>query len=472
MKPLAEYLAQSSIEDEIINSIYDSLKEVCTQAEFNSIERNKEFKTSGRKTIIDLYLAKGIKKLEWPENTIVELKYTLNLNSLQTAASNFKRIKDKYKYEINQFTIIYYTSIFAFPPSYNHENPNIKLISLQELSYICKEKSERSDSENNKSTENIKTPDSKPIVPETISISDWKEEREERLSLLKENLNNDLTSLFLGAGVSASANMPSWGKLLEQMLTQHSKKSAPNYFPCDLKNVLHYCGDSYIIAARYINFTIDAKTRAKIIQDSLYKNPQKSDLIESICNLIKVRNVYQVITTNYDQLIEIELKRIGVNPFPVASCSVVTKNSTPVYHVHGSVNDPNNQIQNDIPDAPVLSEEDYHNLYATGHHWSNTAILHALQHTHCIFIGLSMTDPNLRRLIESAYHNDSPHYVFMPRVPLYEGYYENDMRNIFHYKVQENIMKSLGINVIWYNLNPKSQNAHEELYSLINSLAK
>jgi len=45
----------------MINTILASLKEACLQEEFNSIERDKEFRTFGRKSIIDLYLAKGIK---------------------------------------------------------------------------------------------------------------------------------------------------------------------------------------------------------------------------------------------------------------------------------------------------------------------------------------------------------------------------------------------------------------------------
>ena len=142
-----------------------------------------------------------------------------------------------------------------------------------------------------------------------------------------------------------------------------------------------------------------------------------------------------------------------------------------VYHVHGMVNDPKSSKSIGAVEVPVLSEDDYHKLNSTGHHWSNVTILNALQHSHCVFIGLSMTDPNLRRLFQTAFYKNVPHYVFLPRNPLYEGYYDTDRRNVEHYHIQEKIMRSMGINIIWYELRPYP-NEHEALYELIKDLAK
>lgn len=460
MKSRLNSLERQFSESTFTLQVYECIKEVCAPEEIDGVQMEKEFPTPGRHIRVDFLIENGLKKLDWPKNTIIEIKTYLDARTLKFAYNLYQHLSQQKK-SVNKFVIIYYKSIYSFIPDAKELDKNIQILSFEELQSLCL----GNNFADNKTQE---------LENSHISINNvnktWEETRETKIEDLKKYMEEDCSTLFLGAGVSASANMPSWGKLLEQLLTQHSTTNSPDYFPCDLANVLHCCGESYLIAARYINYIINKETRAKIIQKALYENTQESDLIESLCKLIKEKNVSQIITTNYDQLVEQGLKKEGLNPYPIAQSGIMPKNTIPVYHVHGSVNDPQNPIINDLPEAPVLSEEDYHTLYSTGHHWSNTAILHALQHTHCIFIGLSMTDPNLRRLIESAYYEDAPHYVFLPRTPLYEGYYKDDKRNMFHFDVQEKIMGSLGINVIWYAIKNDSSNPHEELATLIQRL--
>lgn len=456
----SNFLKQPNTECELSVLVYNCIKRVCSNKELEGIKIEKEFPTPGRHIMVDLLIENGIKKLDWPQNTIVEFKTYLDNRTLKSAYNLYNHLSQS-RFKVEKFIIIYSNSVFSFLPNADIEDNKIIILSFEELCKICFVEKVDSDVSSTQPSTERETLNSK-LDPRT-----WIKTRDSIFDSLKKCIDDDCSTLFLGAGVSASANMPSWGKLLEQLLTQHSKTTSPDYFTCDLNNVLHCCGDSYLIAARYINYIIDKETRAKIIQKTLYENPKPSDLITNLCKLVKEKGISQIITTNYDQLVEQGLKKEGLNPYPVAQCGVIPKATIPIYHVHGSVNDPQNPISNGIPEAPVLSEEDYHTLYSTGHHWSNTAILHALQHTHCIFIGLSMTDPNLRRLIESAYYKDIPHYVFLPRTPLYEGYYEDDRRNIFHFEVQENIMKSLGINVIWYSINYENPHPHKELETLI-----
>jgi len=57
----------------------------------------------------------------------------------------------------------------------------------------------------------------------TISKKDrnWKEEREQKIENLTELYANGQITLFLGAGVSSSAGMPDWNKLLDSGLTPY-----------------------------------------------------------------------------------------------------------------------------------------------------------------------------------------------------------------------------------------------------------
>lgn len=466
-------------EDEFEQTVYDFLKSKCSEEEIAGFVIHKEFKLLTRYIEADLYLEKGIATFDWPEGTVVEIKTYLDYRTLRSAYNLFKGIQ-KYDVQINHFVIIFKESAFSFPPQFQEENSNIKIIKFENLVTLTDSKG-KEDSDN-EITGNV-TEDPDKIERTAYSIQNkeetykcnnpekWKDRRAKIINTVKEYLQEDTFTLILGAGVSASANMPSWGKLLELILTEHPKIDSPKYLPCDFSNILHSCGDSYIIAARYINKIIDEDIRAKIIQKVLYQTTERkeSDLIKGICKVVKQYSIKSILTTNYDQLVEQYLKKEKLHPYPIAESGIIPKDSVAVYHVHGVVNDPDNSLSEKIPEAPILSEDDYHALYSKGHDWSNITILNALQHTHCVFIGFSMTDPNLRRLMESAKYNDSPHYIFLPRRPLYEGYYDDDKRNDFHYLVQEGIMSSMGVNIIWYELS-KDADSHKELVTLIEQL--
>ena len=469
-----------SLGTEFEHKVFNFLKSKSTEEEVLGLIPNKHLDNIGPYSNVDIYLGKGIASLGWPPKTVVEVKTYLDFQRLRSSYNLFQKIQTENP-SIKNFVIIYKESGFSFPPQFQGENSNIEVVKFEDL--VSKadfpEKGSVHEERNGEAidpTEEITEKQSnggdneKPFDSNTLNP--WKARRENIINTLREELREDTFTLILGAGVSASANMPSWGKLLELILTEHPKEGSPRYLPCDFSNILHSCGDSYIIAARYINKIIKEEIRAKTIQEVLYKSTKRreSNLIKGICKLVKEYGINSILTTNYDQLIEQYLKLEGLLPYPVAQCGIIPKDSVAVFHVHGVVNDPENPLSDNIPEAPILSEDDYHALYSKGHDWSNITILNALQHSHCVFIGFSMTDPNLRRLMESAKYNDAtPHYLFLPRKPLYEGYYDDDRRNNFHYQVQEEIMASMGVNIIWYELS-KNGDAHSELTTLIEQL--
>lgn len=467
MNTLYNYNRENLIESDITMKVHRHILSIASPDEAKSIDLRKVFPTSGFRVIADIYIGKGIKQFGWRGRTVIEIKAYIDSRVLTQTYKAFQKIND----EIDTFILIYHKTNFSSNPTFDKISNKFKVIEYDEFIYWHQQTGV---DENHNS---IDKNEFKSSTDTDFALSnehiDWKKKRSDLLESLRQDIAADKVSLFLGAGVSASANMPGWEKLLQTLLTKHCNDNSPQYLDCDFANVLKSCGDSYLIAARYINSIIDKSKRAEIIQQALYANKRPSTLIDSICKLIKENGINQIITTNYDQLIEQRLKELKLKPHSVTHHGIIPKDvDVVVYHVHGSVNDPKNPIVDGVPDAPVLSEEDYHALYATGHHWSNTAILHAFQHSHCIFIGLSMTDPNLRRLLEYAYNKteETPHYVFLCRRPLYQGYYESDKRNQNHFKVQEDLMASLGIRVIWYELDSNSSTPHHKLEDIIQEL--
>lgn len=469
MEASHNYTGKNLIENDLTMKIHRHILGIASPDEAESVDFGKVFPTSGFRVIVDLYIGKGVKKLGWRGRTAIEIKTYIDSRVLAQTYKAFQKISD----EVDTFILIYHKTNFSSNPTFDKISSKFKVIEYDELMYWHKQTHIDSDNSNGNKEKHKSSTDASLDLANEHEHADWKERRSILLENLHQDIATDRVSLFLGAGVSTSANMSGWEKLLQTLLTKHHNSNSPQYLDCDFANVLKSCGDSYLIAARYINSVIDKSKRAEIIQQTLYANKKPSSLIDSICKLIKENGINQIITTNYDQLIEQGLKDLKLKPHSVTHHGIIPKDAdVVVYHVHGSVNDPKNPIVDDVPDAPVLSEEDYHALYAIGHHWSNTAILHAFQHSHCIFIGLSMTDPNLRRLLEYAYNKteETPHYVFLCRKPLYQGYYEDDKRNQNHFIVQEKLMASLGIKVIWYELDDNSPNQHHQLEDIIQKL--
>lgn len=245
----------------------------------------------------------------------------------------------------------------------------------------------------------------------------------------------------MGAGVSASAGVVTWDNLLEQLCV----KKEINKIDSDIDSV---------IKGRYI---IDEyKKKGKIpdefyydMRGILYANTHSSKLIESIANLINTCRIESIISYNYDDLVEQEVNKTN-RCYPVyAKTRPVEGNNFYIYHVHGFI--PKNGIWSDI----VLGEREYHKIYQESYNWGNVEQLHALCRSSCLFIGLSMTDPNLRRLIDISIDGgevEPVHFAFLRRIE-------------YNIQLTEKILRGFGINCVWYD-------RYEDLPNLINALTK
>jgi hypothetical protein len=114
-------------------------------------------------------------------------------------------------------------------------------------------------------------------------------------------------------------------------------------------------------------------------------------------------------------LLEEELRRRNV-----AHRSIITegekplKSELPVYHVHGYL-PRTEQLSPTHQNALVLSEDAYHTQFVDPFIWTNITQLNLLRNNVCLFVGMSMTDPNQRRLLEITASKDSNvrHYALM-----------------------------------------------------------
>ncbi|WP_347070179.1 SIR2 family protein [Flavobacterium sp. WV_118_3] len=322
-------------------------------------------------------------------------------------------------------------------------------------------------------------------------VRNWEDEREERIELLIDVYKKRQFSAFLGAGVSSSAGMPDWNTLLNSLFVsylakefKHSEAINDN----DIKQIVHrlnYVDEpSALMAARYLRKGLtkeqsESQAFINTISDNLYKlRDSKKDisskLIKAITNLCMPTQtgarVKSVITYNFDDLLERELETKAIRHHSIYKENELSDpDELPIYHVHGFLPEDKSKYTGLEEITLVFSEEGYHQIYSDAYHWSNLVQLYNLRENSCLMIGLSLTDPNLRRLLEiSARNSERPrHFAFMKRLTIEEFCYEKEKNGTEkkqvinnkkaaeqflngHHKLNEELMKELGVLIIWY----------------------
>lgn len=271
-------------------------------------------------------------------------------------------------------------------------------------------------------------------------VRDWKQERDEIIDNLRKYYQKGQFSLFLGAGVSSSAGMPDWNTLLNSLfVTYLTQEFGGDVAIGDrdigelVKRLNKIDEPSALMAARYLRKGLskrdgEAKEFIDAVTKNLYKlrnakRPIDSDLIKSITSMCLPRRtgakVKSVVTYNFDDLLERQLTTNAI----LHRC-IYTDNESydpdelPVYHVHGFLPENRNPYDGLDNSTLVFSEEGYHQIYSDSYHWSNLVQLNSFRESNCLMIGLSMTDPNLRRLLDISSKNieRSKHFAFMKRL--------------------------------------------------------
>ncbi|MFL9964298.1 SIR2 family protein [Paraburkholderia sediminicola] len=313
---------------------------------------------------------------------------------------------------------------------------------------------------------------------------DWRQEQMSRLAILSGRFSAGQCSLFLGAGVSSSAGMPDWKSLLNALfVTYLAGGDAESQFnEAEILELVRRMdaldAPSALVSARYLRKAIATSSEeggvfTAAIRKALYGLRKGGDnaslLISVLVELCMPRRsgalVSSVVTYNFDDLLERELRAKSVLYKCVyGPTDPPDIDELPVYHVHGFVPEDTDNYAGVSDATLVFSEEGYHQIYTDAYHWSNLAQLNALRNSTCIMVGLSMSDPNLRRLLEISQRgfSDPRHFAFMRRTTSEKfGLGRADDAPVVsaekakaflarHYATTEALMRELGVTVIWF----------------------
>lgn len=376
----------------------------------------------------DMYLPKGCSKLGIKPKTFIEVKLNLHYDTLDRMRSMYDFI------EANLSGERFHLMLVTMEPVEILDNTKVQLIERKIDILYFEDLQAR-----------VKGQRGAANIPNTDLPEELKSVRKAFLS--------GPNTFFLGAGVSRSEGLPDWNGLLLDLMRGITGRQLKDE---DLEAILKANGNSSIILGRYIRSLIKGNTTIEqYVRQVLYKNRDdmiiKSKTIMAICDaVLKNRDtVKSIISYNYDDLIEQQLLAVGIDAASIFDTHE-PDNRFPVYHVHGILD------QADFKSSRiVLSEDDYHEQYRRPFLWSNIEQLHALQNHNCFFIGLSMMDPNLRRLLDftkseanSKRQREHHSFAFMRRGDVVRYIHGNTKRFL---EEQEAILENLGVRTVWYD---------------------
>ncbi|MDX5445901.1 MAG: TIR domain-containing protein [Zoogloeaceae bacterium] len=283
-------------------------------------------------------------------------------------------------------------------------------------------------------------------------------------------LKSGRLTLFCGAGVSIGAGVPVWNQLLlqllESMIERLSKNHSLNLGSDAAEEFKNRNSATSLILGKYLKNNL-GKDFVKKVRDCLYSaKPTTCDLIDAIVDLSRPQRdgkpLDSIVTFNFDGLIEENLSAATILNRAIYTEAIRHEpNELPIYHVHGYL-----PRTGRIPDETniVFSEDAYHSQFVDPFSWSNLIQLNKLTQNTCLFVGLSLTDPNLRRLLDVAWRKNPDktlsHYILKMR-PRFGT--KDDVLDDLATLLEEQDANALGINVIWVD-------KYEEIPKLIQSI--
>lgn len=255
------------------------------------------------------------------------------------------------------------------------------------------------------------------------------ESKKESIERLRNAFNDKNLTLYLGAGVSMKNNLPSWDKLVLSMYfnkisEQHLNGRRPfsNYLFAISEWHLSHSTEPLDITARklkkyykeghwekeflldlhrtlygsYLNRNGDISVD---MSDGLLRgNNSTLDAVAYLCES-NHKGIKSVITYNYDNFLEIAIGLTAYQSIYVSTS--LDPGKLPIYHVHGFV--PIDKNNNGSSGSEIIFTEDQYHLVARNpYHWSTLVQLQAMTDNVSLMIGLSLSDRNLRRLLDAV----------------------------------------------------------------------
>lgn len=279
-----------------------------------------------------------------------------------------------------------------------------------------------------------------------ITETDFEKKNKNNIAILKDEIkNNECFALVLGAGISIDLGAKSWDGLLQDFEIELRKKGVIH----DTDKVKKNVGSSSLITAQLCkdlyNNDIDFYWA---IHQSLYpsigsKHSSEMDELIEIIKYSHAKKHFRILTYNFDDYLERHLEKQGIKYNTLFNENGTINNLISIYHVHGFLPEvkAKSHIKNIYSNSIFLTEENYNDLYNKPYSWQISSQLSFFRENQCLFVGCSLSDPNIRRLLEITRKTQRKHFAILVK----------DNMDTHDLLVASNHFARLNIEVIWAN---------------------
>lgn len=282
---------------------------------------------------------------------------------------------------------------------------------------------------------------------QNITEADFYAKSQSNLEAIKRVIECDDNFAFvLGAGVSISPGAKSWDQLLEYFTDELKKKNIIN----DDGRLKKKIGGSSIITAQLCKELYPKEQDYYwAIHQGLYEGRKAINQDFALYHIAEISKQcvskahFRIITYNYDNYLESYMKDIGITANSLFDSHSGINDQLSVYHVHGYLPEVKfkTHIRAEHQKSIYLTEEDYNSLYNNPYSWQISSQLSFFRENTCLFVGCSLADPNIRRLLEMTGKEGRIHYAILTR----------DNMNTKDLITASNHFHRMGIEVIWVN---------------------
>lgn len=457
----------------VLNSINKKLEEE------NKVALNKNIKV-GKFLVINAIIPDGIAGLNG--QTIIEVRLHKNKDDYFRLD---KELIENINNSIEDSKLPIKSVLLVFGNEFTHEELSIlEMIYKEEINYqvkvwgldeLCKIDNKFNHFRNGDFSKVVEFLVSD-LVTEALNQDNdrWKKLREERINELKKIYSRDDLVLFLGAGVSKEAGIGDWNDLMSDLLILMIMKeleekninitSEEKEFI--IKKMKETNNKSPLLQSALIKSAL-GETFEESLAQLLYKNINSgngnSNLLNSISKLCLAKDngtgIKAIVTYNFDDLLEDNFNKHGIEYHSLYSeLDYSISDKLGIYHVHGFLPRNPDKYEQLSEGLLVFSEDRYHSLYNDPYSWTNITQLNFLRENTTLMIGLSLTDPNLRRLLSISNRKNKlrKHYAIMRKkdfkISIEDTNINKDILKSFNNinnELHETAFEQLGINIIW-----------------------
>ena len=277
-----------------------------------------------------------------------------------------------------------------------------------------------------------------------IDKNDFEAKSQANIAVLKQEIeHNENFAIVLGAGVSIDLGAKSWDDLL-----LHFEKELKSARIID--NVDKLCekvgGSSLITAQLCKDLYKNNNDYYWAIHTGLYGVTLKKAIyeIDEIVSIIREnihKKQFRVLTYNFDNYLEQHLSASGVDYNVLFDGTGTINEKLSIYHVHGflpKVSYKKYMEQNHMKSI-YLTEENYNELYNQPYSWQISSQLSFFRENVCMFVGCSLSDPNIRRLLELTRTKHRKHFAILVK----DGMNSKDLT------IASKHFARLGVEIIW-----------------------